>query len=214
MIWFAPLLHDNAFHLGYLWEKSMESWKPFSFTVISFVSKWCWLLIQFLIMCSLTVSSFHWLSVDQLLNTRRKVVNLCKGIPLFERKPLSRIMSFLMLFSGIRYRLLLALYLFFQFNCVSLALHCFRTLIQLGWSFPCFTSCGRHCIHDNWRGHVFLCFQECSDRWWIRPGNSAYCTPYNSGFGSRSYCFSNWYCIHRPYRFDLHFPRKLLDWYN
>nr|ALI89098.1 multidrug and toxic compound extrusion protein [Vigna umbellata] len=46
--------------------------------------------------------NFHWLSVDQLLNTRRKVVNLCKRIPLFERKSLSRIMFLLMLFSGIR----------------------------------------------------------------------------------------------------------------
>ncbi|XP_027934302.1 protein DETOXIFICATION 42-like [Vigna unguiculata] len=46
--------------------------------------------------------NFHWLSVDQLLNTRRKVVNLCKRIPLFERKSFSRIMSLLMFFSGIR----------------------------------------------------------------------------------------------------------------
>ncbi|KAL9319222.1 hypothetical protein ACSQ67_015739 [Phaseolus vulgaris] len=53
-------------------------------------------------MCSLTVSSFHWLFVDQLLNTRRKVVNFYKRIPLFERRLFSRNMPLLMLFSGIR----------------------------------------------------------------------------------------------------------------
>lgn len=145
MIWFAPLLHETASFTGWSVGEKHGVMKAFNsisfscdiFTILSFVSKWCWLIIQFLIMCSFTVPSFHWLLVDQLLNTRRKVVNFCKRI--FERKLFSRTMPLLMLFSGIRY-------FFFQFNSDSLYLHCFMTLIQLGWrwSFPCFTSCGRY----------------------------------------------------------------------